>query len=162
MTITRRTLAASITDGDLTSFVEPQGRERTPWLLAFLCLLIPLLRAYTVPRNLVYSPARLISIGLLAFVVLAFIVRPRTKRIQTVKPGAIVILVYFLLQLTVYVAEASKTDRTIVGPGKILPFTLLLATVGIALYTTTRVATTRQRTLLLGVLAVGLTFACTV
>ena len=162
MTIIRRAPAASITNGALNSFVEPQERERTPWLLASLCLIILLLPAYSVPRNLVFSPARLISIGLLGLVILGFIVVRRTERIQTVKPGAILILVYFLLELTVYVAEASKTDSTIAGRGKILPFTLLLATVGIALYTMTRIATTRQRSILLGVLAVGLTFICTV
>jgi hypothetical protein len=164
MTIIRRAPAASITNGDLNTFAEPQERERTPWLLALLCLIIPLLPSYVVPGgNVLLSPARVISIGLLGLVILGFLVVVwRTDRIQTAKPGVILILVYFLLELTVYVAATSKTDSTIAEPAKLSPFTLLLATVGIALYTMTRIATTRQRSLLLGVLAVGLTFLCTV
>ena len=96
-------------------------------------------------------PALIISIGLLGLVVLGFIVGGRrTERIQTVKPGVILILVYFLLEVTMYVGDL----RT--------QFLQQLGAVGIALYTMTRITTTRQRTMLLGVLAVGLTFACVV
>lgn len=151
---------------DLSSFADPQERKRTPWLLAFLCLIIPLLPSYVVPLGkLPLAPALVISIGLLGLVILGFLVVRRTERIQTVKPGVFLILVYFLLELTAYIIEVPKTESTIGGiggRGVLLPFTILLATVGIALYTMTRIATTGQRTILLGVLAVGLTFLCAV
>jgi O-antigen ligase len=161
--IIRRAPAASITSY-LNTFADRQERERTPWLLAFLCLIIPLLPSYVVPASAHYlAPARVISIGLLGLVILGFLVAVRpSERIQTVKPGVILILVYFLLELVPYIEEPSKSASGIAGPTKILPFTLLLATVGIALYTMTRITTTRQRTILLGVLAVGLTFLCMV
>jgi polysaccharide biosynthesis protein PslJ len=164
MTIRRRAPAASITNGSLNSFAQPRDRERTPWLLAFLCLIIPLLPSYVVLiGNLNLSPPRMISIGLLGLTILGFlVVVRRTERIQTVKPGVILILVYFLLELSAFVIEPSNAESTIVGRGRLLTFTLLLATMGIALYTMTRITTTRQRSILLGVLAVGLTFLCAV
>ena len=130
---------------------ESQERERTPWLLAFLCLIIPLLPSYVVPFGQgPLMPAVVISIGLLGLVILGFIVSRRTARIQTFNPGVILILVFFLLELPM-LSHALNTQ-----------FLMQLGAVGIALYTMTRITTTRQRSMLLGVLAVGLTFACIV
>jgi polysaccharide biosynthesis protein PslJ len=97
-------------------------------------------------------PALVISIGLLGLAILGFIaVGRRTERIQTVKPGVILILVYLLLELTTYVGRDVRTQ-----------FLMQIGAVGIALYTMTRITTTRQRSMLLGVLAIGLTFGCIV
>jgi polysaccharide biosynthesis protein PslJ len=137
----------------LTNLAESQERERTPWLLAFLCLIIPLLPSYVVPLGIgPLMPVLVIGIGLLGLVILGFIVvGRRTERIQTVKPGVILILVYFLLVLTMWLGQDPKTQ-----------FLTQLEAVGIALYTMTRITTTRQRSMLLGVLVVGMTLSCIV
>jgi O-antigen ligase len=155
--------AASIANAGLNSFVEPQDRDGTPWLLAVLCLIIPLLPSYVVPfGNRILSPALIISGVLLGLVILGFVVDRRAARITTMKPGVIIILLYFMLASVAYIGEASRTDYATAEPNRNLPFTILLATLGIALFTMTRIATTRQRSIVLGVLAVGLTYLCTV
>src|SRR3981081_3321558 len=103
--------AASIANAGLNSFVEPQDRDEKPWLFAVLCLIIPLLPSYVVPfADRILSPALIISGVLLGLVILRFVVDRRAARITTVKPGVIIILLYFMLASVAYIGEASRTD----------------------------------------------------
>ena len=83
MTTVGPTTTAARQNGSLGDFLQPQPRERTPWLLASLCLLIPILPSYLVPPGPLKSngsPARLIAIVLLALAVLGFILIRRTAQ----------------------------------------------------------------------------------
>ena len=140
-------------------------RERTPWLLAFLCLLIPILPWTLVPAGPLKSngsPAKLIAILFFALIVLGFIATRRTAKTRAVRPGVVLILLFFFLELTMYGMGLTHLDSALADSTKTRYFIVLLANVGVALYAMTRLETTRQRTIVLGCLAVGLTFACVV
>ena len=165
MTTARSATTALPQNGDPRRFPEPQARERTPWLLAFLCLLIPILPTYLVPAGPLKSngsPARLIAIMLFGLTVLGFVLIQRTASTRTVRPGVALILVYFLILLTVYGVGASHLGSALVEAGRTRAIIVVVANVGVALYAMTRVQTARQRTVLLGCLAIGLTFNCVV
>ena len=101
MTTARPATTAGPRNGALSRFLEPPPRERTPWLLAFLCLLIPILPSYSVPPGPLKSngsPARLIAIMLFGLAVLGFVLVQRTASTRTVRPGVVLILVYFLIR----------------------------------------------------------------
>jgi O-antigen ligase len=107
------------------------------------------------------SPARIIAIVLFGLVILGFFVFRRTAA-QTVRPGVVLILVYFQLVLIIYGVGLSHLGSTLVEANKTRAIISLMATVGVALYAMTRVETVAQRTVLLGSLAIGLTFNCVV
>jgi hypothetical protein len=67
-----------------------------------------------------------------------------------------------LLQLAVYGVALTRAGSAFVEARKTGALINLVAIVGVALYTLTRVRTTRQRNIVLGCLAMGLTFACLV
>lgn len=154
---------AALLTGRLNGSVDVPQRQRPPVLLAFLCLLIPLLPSYVVPfGKVLLSPALVISIAMLGLVIMRFpVVLPADRR-RTVKPGVFLVLLYFLLALMAYVIVVPQIASPIGGRGIELPFTMLLACVGVALYSMTVVATTQQRTLVLGALTVGLVYLCMV
>jgi polysaccharide biosynthesis protein PslJ len=142
-----------------------EPREKSPWLLAFLCLLIPILPAFVVPAGPLKSngsPARVIAVVLFGLAVLGFILVRRTASTRILRPGVVIILVYFLLQLAVYGVGLTHTDSALVEANKIRALIILVASVGVALYILSRIRTTRQRNIVLGCLAIGLTFACLV
>jgi O-antigen ligase len=70
--------------------------------------------------------------------------------------------VYFLTLLTVYGVGVSHKDSALVEASKTRALILVVAYVGVALYALTRVETARQRSVVLGCLAVGLTYNCVV
>jgi polysaccharide biosynthesis protein PslJ len=145
--------------------VAPPARERTMWMFAVLCLLIGILPAYLVPQGPLKSngsPARLIAFVLFGLAVLGFVLIQRTAKTPTVNPGAVVILVYFLLLLAVYGVGRSHLGNAVVEASKGRSLFVLVAYVGVALYALTRVETVGQRSVLLGCLAIGLTFNCVV
>ncbi len=140
-------------------------RERTPWLLGFLCLLIPILPSFSVlpgPLKSNGSPAKLIAVLFFGLAVLGFVLVRRTASTRTVPPGAIIILLYFLLQLTIYAAGLTRTGSALVEGNRTRALINLVANVGVALYILTRVRTARERHVLLGCLATGLAFTCLV
>lgn len=139
-------------------FIQSQARGETPWLLAVLCLIITLLPAYVAPfGDRVLSPALIVSVVLLGLAILEFAVRRRTSRTIHVKPGVIIALLYFLLMLVAYISDSASA-----APNKNLPLTILLATLGVALYSMTRISTTQQCSFVLGALALGLAYLCLV
>src|SRR3954469_24618946 len=82
-----------------------ESRERTPWLLGFLCLLIPILPAFVVPAGPLKSngsPAKLIAVLLFGLAAVGFVFVRRTASTRTLRPGVVIIGLYFLLQLMVY------------------------------------------------------------
>jgi O-antigen ligase len=146
-----------------------QQRERIPWVLAFLCFLIPALPSYVVlpgPLKSNGSPARVIAVMLFGLVVLGFVVVRRTAHVRRVSPGAMILLFYFLLWLTTYGVGLLLADRSLgwelVAASRTRAVLTLIANVGVGLYTLARVRTARQRDIVLGCLAAGLTFACLV
>jgi O-antigen ligase len=162
---TARPVATSFHDGALSIFLEPQPQERTPWLLSFLCLLIPILPSYSVPPGPLKSngsPARLIAIMFLGLAVLGFVLIRRKASTRTVRPGVVLILMYFLLVLAVYGVGLSHPGSALVEASKTRNLIAVVANVGVALYALTRVESVRQRSMVLGCLAVGLTFNCVV
>jgi hypothetical protein len=164
MTTARPATATWPQNGALNGFLEPQARERTPWLLAFLCLIIPILPSYLVPAGPLKSygsPARVIASLLVVLAVLGFVLSRRTARTRTVRPGVIAILVYFLLQTAVYGVGLSHMGSAFAEAGKNRAIFVVLTNVFVV-YAMTRVETLRQRSILLGCLAIGLTFNCVV
>lgn len=146
-----------------------QPGERTPWLLGFLCFLIPVLPTYVVlpgPLKSNGSPARMIAVMLFGLVILGVVMIRRSGHAPRVNPGAIILLLYFLLWLSTYgvgllhyapspgwAATTASMTRSLI---------MLAADVGVGLYILAKVRTARQRTFVLGCLAAGLTFACLV
>jgi polysaccharide biosynthesis protein PslJ len=157
------------TDATETAYDGGQPRERTPWLLGVLCVLIPVLPTYVVlpgPLKSNGSPARMIAVMLFGLVVLGFVMVRRTAPARRVNPGAIILLLYFLLWLTTYGLGLLRFDQS---PGwsateasMTRSLITLTATVGVGLYVIARVRTPRQRNIVLGCLAAGLAFACLV
>lgn len=140
-------------------------RERTPWLLGLFCFLIPALPTYVVlpgPLRGNGSPARMIAIVFFVLAVLGFLVVRRTARHRTINPGTIIILAYFLLRLMTYGVGLLHSGDAVVDANRTRALISVLASVGVALYILARVETPRQRTIVLGCLATGLTLACAV
>jgi polysaccharide biosynthesis protein PslJ len=163
MTTARPATTAWSQNGAPSRFPEPQARERTPWLLAFLCLLFPIMPAYSVPPGPLKSngsPARVIIIILFVLAVLGFVLIRRTASTRTVRPGVVLILVYFLIMLAVGGVGLTHVDSALAEAGKTRAIIYVVGNVGLALYALTRVVTLRQRSILLGCLAIGLTFNC--
>jgi hypothetical protein len=165
MTAGGRAITALPQKDGLGTFLEPDARERTPWLLAFLCLLIPILPSYSVPPGPLKgngSPAKLLALALFGLAVLGFVLVRRTTTTRRLRPGVVLILVYLLMVLAVYAVGLSHVDSAIVESNKTRVMIVVIANVGVALYAMVRADTARQRTILLGCLAVGLTFNCVV
>ena len=140
-------------------------RRPTPWLAAFLCLLIPVLPSYLViagPLKSNGSPAKLITMCFFGLAVLAFLLIRRGAKTRTLNPGIVIVLTYAFLMLLVYGVGLSRLGSEIAEPGKTRALLIVIADVGAALYFLTRVKTFHQRTLLLGCLAIGLTYNCVV
>ena len=138
---------------------------RTPWLLRFLCFVIPVLPTVVVLPGALKgngSPARMVALASFGLVVLGFVVVRRTAHARRVNPGAIILLLYFLLWLTTYGVGLLHYDSYVISTSRTRPLVGLIAHVGVALYVLARVHTARQRDIVLGWLAAGLTFACLV
>lgn len=144
----------------------PPAAERTPWLLGFLCFLIPALPTYVVlpgPLKSNGSPARIIAVILFGLVILGFVMMRRAGHAQRVSPGALILLAYFMLWLTTYGVGLHNFDFspgwTVTASSMTRTLIALTANVGVGLYIVTRVQTLRQRHFVLGCLTVGLAFA---
>ncbi|MFC9786502.1 O-antigen ligase family protein [Rhodococcus sp. NPDC127528] len=143
----------------------PQPREKTPWLIGFFCLLVPALPAISVfpgPLRSNGSPARIVAILFFALALLGFVLVSRSGETRTVNPGAVLIGVYFLIQLLVYGVGIMHSGNAVLEASKTRAVLSLVANVGIVLYILKTVKTARQRSIVLGVLVTGLTFACVV
>ena len=168
MTIEQHFTTAGLTNGVREDFLAKppaESRERTPWLLGFLCLLIPILPAFVVPAGPLKSngsPAKVIAVMFFGLAVLGFIFVRRTASTRALRPGAVIILFYFLLQLAVYGVGLTHIDSAIIEANRTRAVIILVASVGVALYVLSRIRTTRQRNIVLGCLAIGLTFNCLV
>jgi polysaccharide biosynthesis protein PslJ len=141
------------------------SRERTPWLLGCLCFLIPVLPADVVlagPLKSNGSPARMIAIIMFGLVALGFVVVRRTSCDRRVNPGAIILLLYFLLWLLVYGVGLLSIDSPSIAANKTRAVIVLIANVGVGLFALTMARTARQRRIVLGCLLAGLAFACLV
>jgi hypothetical protein len=153
------------TDPSASASEGAQTRERTPWLLGFLCFLIPAVPTYVVPPGPLKSngsPARVIAVMFLGLVVFGFLMVRRTGHARRLNPGALIILVYFLLRLTTYGVGLLGHDSFETASNRTRWLITLISHVGVGLYVLVRVRTERQRNIVLGCLAAGLTFACLV
>ena len=155
------TSGSSVTNGQSVS----PAKEGTPWLFAFLCLIIPLLPAYSVPPGPLKSngsPSRVIALALCGVMFLGFFLVRRTVKTKTLSPGVLIIIVYFCIMLGVTGIGMTRVGSALVEAGKTRAMIELFSYVGLALYATTRVTTFRQRSIVLGALAIGLTYNCAV
>jgi O-antigen ligase len=165
MTITQSAASAPHHEALRSSAMPAEPRKGTPWLLAFLCFLIPALPSFIVlpgPLKSNGSPARMIAVLFFGLTILGFILIRRTATTRTVRPGVALILLYFLLQLLIFGVGITRLDGTIVESSKTRWMIMMTAYTGVALYAMTRVETERQCTIVLGCLTIGLTFACVV
>jgi polysaccharide biosynthesis protein PslJ len=140
-------------------------RERTPWLLGFFCVLIPILPSYSVPAGPLKSngsPARIISVLLFLLVVLGFFLVRRSVAERAIRPGVVITVIYFSLLLVVYGVGVSHARDPIIDANMTRALINLLANAGVVIYILTRIRTARERNILLGCLAVGLAFTCAV
>jgi O-antigen ligase len=165
MTIAEGTATGAQNDSIASSGRPTEQRERTPWLLGFLCLLIPALPGYVVPAGPVKSygsPAKVIAALLFGLAILGFFLLRRTAKSRAFRPGVVLILLFFILQLAIYGVGLTHLDDAAIESNKGRVLFLMISYTGVALYIMTRVQTTRQRSILLGCLTIGLTFACIV
>lgn len=150
-------IASSVTPGET--------REKIPWLLAFFCLLIPALPSFVVvagPLKSNGSPARMIAVLFFGLSVLGLILVRRSATTRTLAPGIVIMLLFFLLELTIYGTGLTHVDDALIEAGKTRGLIVIVAYSGVALYVMTRIKTTRDRSILLGCLTIGLIFACVV
>lgn len=157
--------AATPTSIDFLRHGEASPREQTPWLLAFFCLLIPLLPSYSVlagPLKSNGSPARIISVLIFGLVVLGFLLVRRAASERTISPGVVIVLLYFSMLLIVYGVGVSRANGPVIDANMTRALINLLANTGVMIYIITRIRTTRECNILLGCLAVGLAFNSTV
>lgn len=163
MTATEPAICSSPIEASVPS--SEQARETTPWLLCCLCVLIPVLPTYVIPPGALKgngAPARMIALIMFGLVVMGFLLVRRTSQQRRINPGAVIVLLYFALWLTTYGVGLLSNDDYTTSSNKTRALVGLVAHVGVALYVIARVQTARQRNVVLGCLAVGLTFACLV
>lgn len=164
--MTTAPFAATSSPTDFPRFLEAaKPRERTPWLLASMCVLVAIMPSFSVlpgPLKSNGSPERIIAVLFFGLVLLGFLSARRTALTRTVRPGVVIILVYFMLQLAIWGVGLTHVDSALAESGKTDAILNPIATVGVALYIITRVRTSRERNIVLGCLATGLTFACLV
>jgi O-antigen ligase len=79
-----------------------------------------------------------------------------------VRPGIALILLYFLLQLAIFGVGLTRLGSSVVEASKTRWMIMMISYTAVALYAMTRVETERQFTIVLGCLAIGLTFMCVV
>jgi hypothetical protein len=138
-------------------------RGRMPVLLGALCILISILPAFSVapgPLKSNGSPAKILSVLLFGLAVLGFVAIRRTAATRSVRPGLVIIVLFFFLQLSVYAIGLTTVGSSLVEASKTRALISLVANVGVALYAFARVRTARQRDFVLGCLAIGLAFGC--
>lgn len=148
---------------DMGESVSLKRRENTPGLLAFLCFLIGILPSYSVPAGPLKSngsPARVIAIILFMLAILGFGLIRRSAPTRTISPGVVLILTFAVITLTVHGVSFLHYGGEALHAIIIRSLILTFAYIGLALYVMKRVVNSRQRSTLLGWLAVGLTFNC--
>lgn len=153
------------TSNNLDDFLTPAEHNRTPWLLAFFCLLVATVPSYVLaegPLKILGSPARVLATALLLLVILGFLLMRRGMAPTAFHPGVIIILTYGMLTTIAWGIGVSHLGSAEVEANKGRVLITVLANVGIALYATTRIKTERQRSFILGALGIGLIFNCVV
>ena len=117
MTIGQVAANAGHKDSTASSVSLTEQRERTPWLLAFLCLLIPALPSFVVlgPLKSYGSPARMIAVLFFGLAIIGFILIRRTATTRTLRPGVALILLFFLLQLAVFGVGFRHIDSAVMA-----------------------------------------------
>jgi polysaccharide biosynthesis protein PslJ len=147
----------------LTGGVYGSHGERTPWLLCALCLLMPMIPAYSVlPGPLKGNgwPVKMIAFILLGLLILGFLLVRRSSNIAIYRPGIAVMLVYLFVLLVVYGVGAASTSNpsfNVVSDRYLITSTV---SVGVTLYILVRIHNPRHRSMLLGCLAIGLAYCC--
>jgi polysaccharide biosynthesis protein PslJ len=140
-----------------------QDQERTPWLLCVYCFLLPALPTYLVLPGALKgngAPARMSALIMFGLVVLGFALVRRTADRRRVNPGAVILLIYFAFGLMLFATGALNIDSYEVASSRTRALMGMVAQIGVGLYIIMRTHTARQRHLLLGWLAAGLSYAC--
>lgn len=107
-------------------------------------------------------PPRFISITLFILTVLGFVLIRRTQPTRQLNIGVALLVLHFLLIAVIYgVGEFQGQDPSAAAES-VRRVGTLFATTGIALYACLRVQTSKQRSIALGAIAIGLTFNCAV
>lgn len=140
-------------------------REPVPWLLAFVCFLVPALPTFVVlpgPLKSNGSPARMITVLFLCLVILGFLATRRSGQPRRMNPGTAIMLMYLLLWMLTYGVGLLNHDSFTTATNRTRALITLLSHVGVALYALNRVRSPRDRNIVLGCVAAGLAFACLV
>lgn len=147
---------------DTPAFLESEMSERTPWLLGFLCLLFPILPIYLIPPGPLRgnaAPAQVIVYATCSLLVLEFLLLRRTSKTRTFNPGVVFILLFFLLLLLSWgMGQTFTTTIFKIDKPQWYGVLYFWTYAGIALYVITRIKTYGQRSMILGCLAIGLTY----
>lgn len=139
------------------------SRQSTPWLLATMSLLSGLLPAYVVLAGPLKSngyPPFMICLVFFVLALTGFIAVRRSAPLPTVNPGVLFLLIYFFLNLLIYGMGITHTDGMEVDVNKGRALITLVAFTGMPLYVMMRVKNIREKRIVLGCVAVGLTFSC--
>ena len=136
-----------------------------PWLLRLLCLVIPILPVYVVLPGALKgngAPSRMIAFVMFGLVVLGFLTTRRSTKGRSVNPGVVVLLGYLALWLIVAGVGLTAYDDIQIASNRTRALLALIGHVAVGLYVMVSVRSAAQRDVLLGWLAVGLSFACLV
>lgn len=140
-------------------------REKTPWLAAACALIVPLIPTPAVlpgPLRGHGSPARMLGYLCLALVVVGFVLARRNSAARSRNPGTMIIVAYFFLLLLTYGTGLLDPKNAVIEASKTRTMLVMCAHVGVALYVMKSVRTSRQRSIVVGCLVAGLSYACVV
>jgi O-antigen ligase len=136
-----------------------------PWMLRLLCFVIPALPVYVVLPGALKgngTPVRIITLIMFGLVILGFLTRRRSGGGRTFNPGIVILLSYLTMWLVVSGMGMTAHDDFTTASNRTRSLLALAGHVAAGLYVLVSVRSARQRDVLLGWLAAGLTFACLV
>lgn len=136
-----------------------------PWLAATCALIIPLIPSPAVlpgPLRGHGSPARMIAYFCFALVLMGFVFARQRRGVRRLNPGSVILVAYLVLLFLTYATGLLEPKNSVVEASKTRTVLVMFAQVGLALYVITSVKTTRQRSIVVGCLVAGLSYASVV
>jgi O-antigen ligase len=134
-------------------------------MLRLLCFLIPALPVYVVLPGALKgngTPVRIITLVMFGLLILGFLTQRRSRGVRALNPGIVILLGYLTVWLVIAGVGLTAHDDFTTASNRTRSLLALVGHVAAGLYVLVSVRSARQRDVLLGWLAAGLTFACVV
>lgn len=149
---------------------DQREEDRPPILLIVLALILPTMPLEYVPPGPLGghgSPARAIGYIFFALCLMGFFLVRRSGGRPSINPAVFFLLAYFFLMIAVWGVGLVRAGSGVYSTAEYLllkqrAVLFLIAPVGVALYAMLRLRSARSRRLVMGALAVGLTWNCIV